>query len=129
MIILGDKLEALSISPQKIADVIRSYNQSFPVGSFTLDTKSYDLRIEGDIASYEELLRIPVSLSDGSAVPLGEFATIKRTWSNDAIEHMNLGEDSNIPFVRLNFNKQPRKSVFETSKTVRTILEAQIEKL
>lgn len=62
-------------------------------------------------------------------MPLGEFATIKRKWSNEAVEHMNIGEDTNIPFVRLNFNKQPRKSVFETAKTVRTILEAQVAKL
>lgn len=46
VIILGDKLEALGISTRTIADIIRSYNQSFPLGSFTLDTKKYDLRIE-----------------------------------------------------------------------------------
>lgn len=129
VIILGDKLEALSISPAKIADIIRSYNQSFPIGNFSLDTKSYDLRIEGDIETYEDLLRIPVSLSDGSAIPLGQFATIQRKWSNEARENMNIGEDARIPFVRLNFNKQPRKSVFETAKTVRTILEAEVKKL
>jgi multidrug efflux pump subunit AcrB len=129
VIILGDKLEALSVSPAKIADIIKSYNQSFPIGNFTLDTKSYDVRIEGDIASYSELLRIPISLSDGSAIPLGEFATVQRKWVNESIDKMNLGEETNMPFVRLDFNKQPRKSVFETAKIVRTLLESEVKKL
>lgn len=122
VIISGEKLDALGVSTTKIADIIKSYNQSFPLGSFTIDTKKYDLRIEGDVESFESLLKIPISLSDGGSVPLGEFATIQRKWSNVAIERMNMGEYSDIPFVRLNFNKEPRKSVFETSTNVRAAL-------
>ena len=129
VIVSGEKLDALGVSTAKIADIIRSYNQSFPLGSFTIDTKKYDLRIEGDIESFESLLRVPVSLSDGGSVPLGEFATIQRKWTNTAIERMNMGEYVDIPFVRLNFNKEPRKSVFETSSAVRAELARYMEAL
>jgi HAE1 family hydrophobic/amphiphilic exporter-1 len=129
VIILGEKLDALGISTNKIADIIKSYNQSFPLGSFTIDTKKYDLRIEGDISSFEELLRIPVGLSEGGSVPLGEFATIQRKWKNTSIDRMNIGEYVDIPFVRLNFNKEPRKSVFETSTSVRTALDEYMKNL
>jgi multidrug efflux pump subunit AcrB len=129
VIILGEKLDALGISTSKIADIVKSYNQSFPLGSFTIDTKKYDLRIEGDVTSFEELLRIPVGLSEGGSVPLGEFATIQRKWTNTAIERMNIGEYTDIPFVRLNFNKEPRKSVFETSTSVRTALDEYMKTL
>lgn len=112
-----------------MADIIRSYNQSFPLGSFTIDTKKYDLRIEGDIESFESLLRVPVSLSEGGSVPLGEFATIQRKWTNTAVERLNIGEYVDIPFVRLNFNKEPRKSVFETSSAVRAELTRYMEAL
>ncbi len=70
VIILGEKLEALGISPAKIADEIRAYNQSFPLGNFTIDTRTYDLRIEGNIESFEALLRVPISLADNSSIPL-----------------------------------------------------------
>ena len=123
VIISGEKMEALGISPSKIADIIKSYNQSFPLGSFTIDTKKYDLRIEGDIKSFETLLRIPVSLSEGGSIPLGEFATIQRKWKNTAIDRMNIREYIDVPFVRLNFNKEPRKNVFETSTSVRAALD------
>jgi len=126
VIVHGAKMAALNISPAKVADVIRQYNQSFPIGKFTLDTKSYDLRIEGDAESFEALLRIPVNIADGGAVPLGEFATLKRTWKNTAKERMNQGENVDIPFVQMTFNKQPRKSVFSTAKEVRKILEEQV---
>jgi len=123
VIISGEKLDALGVSTTKIADIIKSYNQSFPLGSFTVNTKKYDLRIEGDIESFQSLLKVPISLSDGGSVPLGEFATIQRKWSNKAIERMNMDEYVDIPFVRLNFNKEPRKSVFETSTSVRAAME------
>ena len=42
---------------------------------------------------------------------------------------MTLGEQTHIPYVRLNFNKQPRKSVFETARVVRTILGEEVAKL
>jgi len=70
VIVHGAKMAALGISPAKVADIIRQYNQSFPIGKFTLDTKSYDFRIEGDVESFEALLQIPVNIADGGAVPL-----------------------------------------------------------
>lgn len=129
VIISGEKLEALGISTRVIADTIRAYNQSFPLGSFTLDTKKYDLRIEGNIESFEHLFRIPVSLTDGSSVPLGDFATLKRKWTNSALERMNIGLDEGIPYVRMDFNKVPWKSVFTTSKNVRVALDAYVKQL
>lgn len=126
VIVHGAKMAALGISPAKVADIIRQYNQSFPIGKFTLDTKSYDFRIEGDVESFEALLQIPVNIADGGAVPLGEFATLKRTWKNTAQERMNQGENIDMPFVQMTFNKQPKKSVFSTAKEVRKILEEQV---
>lgn len=126
VIVHGAKMAALQISPAKVAEIIRQYNQSFPIGKFTLDTKSYDFRIEGDVESFEALLKIPVNIGDGGPIPLGEFATIKRTWKNTAQERMNQGENIDIPFVQMTFNKQPRKSVFSTAKEVRAILAEQV---
>lgn len=40
-----------------------------------------------------------------------------------------MGEYVDIPFVRLNFNKEPRKSVFETSSAVRAELTRYMEAL
>jgi hypothetical protein len=60
-------------------------------------------------------------------VPLGEFATLKRTWKNTAQERMNQGQNIDMPFVQMTFNKQPRKSVFSTAKEVRSILEEQVK--
>lgn len=129
VIILGDKLEALGISTRTIADIIRSYNQSFPLGSFTLDTKKYDLRIEWNIESFEWLLSIPVSLTDGSYFALGEFATIRRRWINESINRLNIEEFRDIPYIQLNFNKVPWKSVFSTSSDTRKALETYVASL
>lgn len=126
VIVHGAKMAALQISPAKVADIIRQYNQSFPIWKFTLDTKSYDFRIEGDVESFEALLKIPVNIADGGAIPLGEFATLKRTWKNTSQERMNQGENVDMPFVQMTFNKQPRKSVFSTAKEVRKVLEEQV---
>lgn len=59
-------------------------------------------------------------------MPLGEFATLKRTWKNTSQERMNQGENIDMPFVQMTFNKQPKKSVFSTAKEVRKILEEQV---
>lgn len=127
IIVHGGKLEALGISPATIADAIRQYNQSFPIGKFELDTKEYDLRIEGDVESFESLMRIPISIAGSSPVPLGEFATIQRKWSNQSVERMNRDGSERISFVQLIFNKQPRESVFATAEVVRAVLDEQVK--
>lgn len=119
----------MGLKLQTIADIIRSYNQSFPLGSFAINTKKYDLRVEGNIESFEELLNIPISLSEGGSVPLGHFATLHRKWNGSAINHMNIGVQTGLPFIQLNFNKEPGKSVFETAKITRAELDAYVSKL
>jgi multidrug efflux pump subunit AcrB len=85
------------------------------------------VRIEGDIETFEDLLKIPVNIADGGSVPLGEFATIQRTWKDVSQKRMNQGTNLDMPFVQLTFNKQPRKSVFSTAKEVRTVLAEQVK--
>jgi multidrug efflux pump len=72
-----ERLAALGITPQAIAESLRSQNSVVPAGSIDTRGDRVMLRVSGQFASDDDIRNVPV-VADGRVIKLGDFATIKR---------------------------------------------------
>ncbi|HCB51184.1 TPA: hypothetical protein DEP21_01180 [Patescibacteria group bacterium] len=72
------KTEQLGLSLAQITQAIRVFNKNQPLGNHTVDTLSYDFRIEGELKTIQDLQKIPLNLSNGNFVYLQDIATIQQ---------------------------------------------------
>lgn len=116
IIIPEDKLNALGLSIGTIASMIRSYNIDQPIGNFSIGDKNYDYRIEGKNSKSFEFLDMPITLSSGTSVRLGDIARIERNYKNDDIKTVMIGTGGLAhPYVALTVNKSDSASIFAAS--------------
>lgn len=68
-----------------MTSTIRSYNRNQPIGNFEIGDKTYDFRIQGEIAQAQELSEIPLPTQGGSVVRLGDVASIEKNYTDDRV--------------------------------------------
>jgi hydrophobic/amphiphilic exporter-1 (mainly G- bacteria), HAE1 family len=71
------KLKALGISPVEVAAAINAQNITLPGGRVDASRDYYSVRVQGRVASVEDLGKIIVRDSSGRSVPLNELAEVK----------------------------------------------------
>ena len=71
------KLEARSLTVSDISAAIKSKHVELPAGSVKTDRREYELRMEGEYASVEELRTLPVVVRSGGIVRLGDVARVE----------------------------------------------------
>lgn len=72
-----ERLAALGITPQSIAESLRSQNGIVPAGSIDTRGDRVYVRVSGQFTSIEDIRNVPIA-ADGRVIKLGDFATIKR---------------------------------------------------
>lgn len=73
----NDKLAALGIPPQLVAQAIHSQNQMTPAGRITTADQTVYLRLSGNFDSVDAIRNVPLYVQ-GSTFRLGDIATVKR---------------------------------------------------
>jgi multidrug efflux pump subunit AcrB len=71
------RLAALGITPQAIAESLRSQNAVVPAGSIDTRGDRVMLRVSGQFASEDDIRNVPI-VADGRVIKLGDFTTITR---------------------------------------------------
>lgn len=72
-----ERLAALGITPQAIAESLRSQNSIVPAGSIDTRGDRVLVRISGQFASEDDIRNVPIA-ADGRMIKLGDFTTITR---------------------------------------------------
>ncbi|MCW8972898.1 MAG: efflux RND transporter permease subunit [Gammaproteobacteria bacterium] len=108
------RLAALGISIDTLIDTIRRNNQELPAGRLTMATQELGSRTSARFTTPEELRRLPISLSDGSTVPLEQLARIHDGNSDERIKVRLDG----TPGVKISIQKQPRANTVEVVDAV-----------
>src|SRR6476620_7179927 len=72
-----ERLAALGVTPQVIAESLRSQNTIVPAGSIDTRGDRVLVRISGQFASEDDIRNVPIA-ADGRVIKLGDFTTITR---------------------------------------------------
>ena len=72
-----ERLAALGITPQAIAESLRSQNSVVPAGSIDTRGDRVLVRVSGQFASEDDIRNVPIA-ADGRVIKLGDFTTITR---------------------------------------------------
>jgi multidrug efflux pump subunit AcrB len=78
-----ERLAALGITPQAIAESLRSQNSIVPAGSVDTRGDRVLVRVSGQFASEEDIRNVPIA-ADGRVIKLGDVATISRGFEDPA---------------------------------------------
>lgn len=89
-----EKLEAYRISLEQIAQTIAVENVNVPAGDFDIGSKTYMLRLEGELKESRELNDLIVGNNRGEAVYLRDVATVKDTVETRVQEEYTNGQRS-----------------------------------
>jgi len=97
-----EKLEAYQLSLEQIAQVIAAENVNIPAGNFDVGSKTYMLRLEGEMRDSKELNNLIVGSSKGSPIYLHNVASVVDTVKSRVLESYTNGQRS----ATINIQKQ-----------------------
>lgn len=97
------RLAALGLSTTELADALRAANVETAGGRLYADTREFLSRTAGRFTSLAEIRRLPLRLSDGARVHLGDVARVMDTNADERIR-VRLNGD---PGVKVTIQKQP----------------------
>jgi len=89
-----EKLEAYQLSLEQIAQVIAAENVNIPAGNFDVGSKTYMLRLEGEMRDSKELNNLIVGSSKGSPIYLHNVASVVDTVKSRVLESYTNGQRS-----------------------------------
>jgi multidrug efflux pump subunit AcrB len=75
------RLAALGVTPQQIAESLRSQNNMVPAGSVDTRGDRVYVRMSGQFTSLDDIRNVPVS-AGGRLIRLGDFTTVKRGYQD-----------------------------------------------
>jgi multidrug efflux pump subunit AcrB len=78
------RLAALGVTPQQIAESLRSQNTMAPAGSVDTKGDRVYVRMSGQFTSLDDIRNVPVS-AGGRLIRLGDFTTIKRGYQDPSL--------------------------------------------
>lgn len=78
-----NKIESLGLSLSRLAGILQGFNANQPLGTHRLGRMEYAFRIEGEVASVEELKQLLIPLANGRTIPLEQLATFKLSYNDE----------------------------------------------
>ncbi len=122
------KADQMGLSLNQIAQTIRAYNINQPLGNFVVGELDYDVRMQGEITSVEQLRTVPLTTIAGP-IPLEQVAQI----SVDPVDERQRGAGSfgvtgNV-LVSLVINKQAGENIFTSAENAKVVIEQELATL
>ncbi len=82
------EVKAMKLTLDQVAAAIRSYHQDAPIGNFGVGDRNYDFRIGGKFDDAQKFLDVPVVLSSGKTIRVGDIAKIERYYKDTSISRV-----------------------------------------
>jgi HAE1 family hydrophobic/amphiphilic exporter-1 len=116
----NDKLKGYNLSIVQVQQALQRENLDFPTGKVREPSREFIVRVPGKFGSLEEMASLPLAtLPTGTAVHLGDIATIKDTYKEDSQPTRLSGKDA----IGLQLIKQSDANATETADKVYVLVE------
>jgi len=110
------------LSASSILGVLSANHVDFPAGSIEVDKLSYNVRVEGEIETVDELAKIPVGSSNGSPILLEDIAKVEDGFSEETSRsRFAFGGQEAIDAVTIQLFKKTGGDVTKVAETARLI--------
>lgn len=114
-----DKITALSLSVDRVVQVLRTENQNTPLGEVDQADSTYLLRSQGQFQNLEDIRNIVVMTRDGVPVYLRDIADVK----DSTEERRSFMRIDGKPGVQISIQKQSGKNTVQIAEDVRAELD------
>ncbi len=117
------EMRAMKLTLDQVAAAIRSYHQDAPIGNFGVGDRNYDFRIGGKFEDAQKFLEVPVTLSTGRSIRVGDIAKIERFYKDTSISRVGFPDGIAHESVNMTINKNDSPSIFAASKATKGMIE------
>lgn len=117
------EMRAMKLTLDQVAAVIRSYHQDAPIGNFGVGDRNYDFRIGGKFEDAQKFLEVPVTLSTGRFIRVGDIAKIERYYKDTSISRVGFPDGIAHEAINMTINKNDSPSIFAASKATKDMIE------
>jgi HAE1 family hydrophobic/amphiphilic exporter-1 len=114
----GYKLTAAGVPIQQITAIVATSIYSAPLGTVVEGSREYLVEATTDIATLEDIRRIPVLTSGNSTISLGQFATVYR----DVKEPTSFFHHNGVAAIGIFVEKIPGSGSLNTARNLRNTL-------
>jgi multidrug efflux pump subunit AcrB len=121
------EMRAMKLTIDQVAAAIRSYHQDAPIGNFGVGERNYDFRIGGKFEGAQKFLEVPVTLSTGKAIRVGDIAHIERYYKDTSISRVGFFNGTAYESVNMTINKNDSPSIFAASNATKNAIEAMLK--
>lgn len=112
------KLDAAGMTLEQVSSAISTSNMNMPAGSMKMGKESYQIRVEGEFQSSDEIKDLVVGSNNGASVFVRDIAQV-----NDTIKDISLVERANKDqAVRLMITRQSGANSVEVCNQVKSEL-------
>lgn len=122
-----NQVKAMKLTLDQIAAAIRSYHQDAPIGNFGVGDRNYDFRIGGKFDDAQKFLDVPVTLSSGQTIRVGEIAKIERYYKDTSISRIGFQSGAAYKSVNMTIFKNDSPSIFAASNATKGLIETMLE--
>ncbi len=119
----AQEVKAMKLSLDQIAAAIRSYHQDAPIGNFGVGDRNYDFRIGGKFENAQQFLEVPINLSSGKTIRVGDIARIERYYKDTSIKRIGFPGDRAYESVSMTIFKNDGPSIFAASENTKKVIE------
>ncbi|MCS6982925.1 MAG: efflux RND transporter permease subunit [Candidatus Absconditabacterales bacterium] len=117
------QMELMGLTLANIASQIRSMNANQALGNYRIDDVRYDIRIDGEIKTLDELRQLPIALPAGGTVTLGSLGTIAYEDADRSLRFAGSYQLSGLAQIELTFIKQDGPSIFRVADDAKLAIE------
>jgi HAE1 family hydrophobic/amphiphilic exporter-1 len=113
-----ERLASFGLTPQDIAQSVRTQNLDFPAGKIQDDKKFISLRVKGRLVSGEDIGKLPILAGGNSNLKISDVAEVR-----DMIaEEVTASFDGKTPTILLSLQKQAGSNTTSVADAVKKVV-------
>jgi len=123
IIVQPELLESYSVDPGALLNMLSRSNQLVAAGSLDTGQGSFAVKVPGLIETLEDILNLPVKVSDNATVTFRDLTTVRRSFRDrETVAYAN-GQ----PAISLEVSKRTGQNIIETIEQVREVVDREKE--
>jgi multidrug efflux pump len=120
IVIDSDRLESYDISQETLVQAVTRNNRLVPAGFLDSASGRFNVKVPGLLSGPADVYTIPIKVSDGAVVTLGEVADIRRTFKDAT----SFSRFNGQPAIAIEVVKRLGTNVIENNAAVRDVVAA-----
>jgi multidrug efflux pump len=115
------RLESYNQSPAEMLEIVTRNNQLVAAGTLDSGQGRFAVKVPGVIETLDDVLTLPLKVSDGKVVTFQDVATVRRTFKDPE----GFARVNGQPAVTLEISKRIGANIIDTLAQVRTLIAAE----